>query len=269
MAKRTSRLTVQCLESRRVMASVSMASAMLPDLSSGGSGSDGQTIAAEVSTPIEVTGADGMRAAEVRIQFDPSEVTTDASRIRSGDVWGGRAAVIANVNQEAGTIVAFVFSATPVATGDGKLIDIDFTPNPGSSLGEPIAIDVQKVRLNEGHISLTQEPIVGLDASDGRIETSGRPQVDTQPRRIRGSFLADSVTDEENCNAVLASSRADEEGEDTSWQGPQVQYAPATVPQVELQSPMTPQAVDDVYRHMFDSQSTTKRRLNVRATWHH
>ena len=112
-----------------------------------------------------------MRSAEVHIQFDPQKVSTDVSRIRGGKLWDGRVSVLANVDQDTGTIVAFLFSARPIASGDGELLDIHFVSRDNLPSGEPIEIDLQKVRINEGQIKLTSEPQVGQDASDGVIDT--------------------------------------------------------------------------------------------------
>lgn len=227
----------------------------------------GSTVAAEVSTPIEVSGAEGLRAAEVRIQFDPTEVTTDASQIRSGSIWGGKAAVIANVNQEAGTIVAFVFSATPVTSGDGGLIDIDFTTRPSTPHDGSLVIDVQKVRLNEGRISLTTEPVVGSDSSDGRIDLPARSGANGELRRTRGSFVADLVANEENCRVVTGSWQPDTSRGDRSWSAQRWNASPTVGPHAEVQGPLPPEAVDDAFQHMF-SPHATQQDFNVRATWH-
>ncbi len=226
------------------------------------------TIAAEISTPIEVSGADGMRAAEVRIQFDPSEVTTDASQIRSGSVWGGHAALIANVDQEAGTIVAFVFSANPVASGDGELIDIDFTPQENAPQDGAIVIDVQRVRLNEGKISLTNEPVVGPDSSDGRIDIVASDGTNSASRHTRGVFVADTTANEENCKVVTGSWQSDARQDDSSWQGMRMDALPASGPRADVQGPLPPDAVDYVFRDMLSPHHTTKQDFNVRATWH-
>ncbi len=178
MARRDTHLSIQLLESRRLTASV-----LMPSVSWSGDSSSpyrNTTITEQVSAPIQVTGAENLRAAEVRIQFDPQKVTTDVSRIHGGKLWDGRAAVIANVDQESGTIVAFLYSANPVKEGDGDLLDIHFVAKSDTSSGEPIEIDVQEVRLNEGQILLVNEPKVGPDASDGRIETAGMAEENCQ-----------------------------------------------------------------------------------------
>ncbi|WP_372724180.1 cohesin domain-containing protein [Novipirellula sp.] len=170
MATKACKLGVQQLESRRLLASVSMPSAIVdsvPEISA----------AVEVSTPVEVSGAQGVRAAEVRIQFDPAEVTTDATRIQAGSVWNGRGTVIANVDEHAGTIVAFVYSTKPVAHDEGGLIDIGFAVKQDRPSPKPIEIDLQQVRLNEGQISLAEPPIVGADASDGKIRARASENV--------------------------------------------------------------------------------------------
>ncbi|GAA5508311.1 cohesin domain-containing protein [Novipirellula caenicola] len=164
MATKACKLGVQQLESRRLLASVSLPTAIAES-------SYDDSAPAEVSTPIEVSGAQGVRAAEVRIQFDPNEVTTDTTRIQAGSLWNGRGTVIANVDEHSGTIVAYVYSTQPVAEDAGGLIDIGFAVKPDRISEKTIDIDLQQVRLNEGQISLAQTPKVGADTSDGKIVT--------------------------------------------------------------------------------------------------
>lgn len=245
------------------MASVTMLSTSFPNTPN----QDGSAVAAEVSTPVVVSGADGLRAAEVRIQFDPNEVTTDASQIRSGSIWGGNAAVIANVNQDAGTIVAFVFSVNPVTSGEGGLIDIDFTSQVSAQHDRPAVIDIQKVRLNEGQISLLNEPVIGPDASDGRIHTIVSGGADYEVLRTRGSFVADVAASDESCGVVTGNWQPDTRYENFSWQNMRTNAATTMGPRPEVQGPLPPDAVDDVFQSMF-SPHTTKQDFNVRATWH-
>lgn len=246
------------------MASVTMPSTSFPISPN----QDGSTVPEEVSSPIVVSGADGLRAAEVRIQFDPTEVTTDVTQIRSGSIWGGNAAVIANVDQDAGTIVAFVFSVNPIASGNGVLIDIGFTSQPNAQQNGPIVIDVQKVRLNEGQILLTADPVVGSDFSDGRIDvTLNAVGLNSDMLRTRGSFVPENNTDVENCRVVNGSWQPDTPQNELSWPSMRTNFAPILGPRAEVQGPLPPEAVDDVFQYMF-SPHTTKQDFNVRATWH-
>ncbi|TWT65247.1 Cohesin domain protein [Allorhodopirellula solitaria] len=232
------------------MASVSMPNAPMPHPS------DGQEVAAEVAAPISVTGADGLRAAEVRIQFDPSEVTTDASQISSGSIWNGKASVIARVDQEAGSIVVYVFAANPVPSGDGELIDIDFTVQPGASQRGPADIDVQRVRLNEGQISLTDEPRVGHDPSDGQILIEQGPGATPEPQPGRQSFSSQFVADPQSSHSVAWKS---------DFQASGVELAPS--PEAEVYGPLRPQSIDNYFQQMHDSQSPSEQHFNVRAHW--
>ena len=201
MATKTFKLGVQQLESRRLLASVSIPSVIADSL-------------AEATTPVEISNAQGVRAAEVRIQFDPTEVTTDASRIQAGSVWNGRGMVIANVDEQAGTIVAFVYSSKPVAHDDGGLIDIGFAVKNDRRSFMPIEIDLQKVRLNEGQIPLANEPVSGLDPSDGWIASqAGENQTHgyrrSENRTVDGWTTEDWIGENSASNRVNAQSSCD------------------------------------------------------------
>ncbi len=205
MAIRKKRLSVESLESRRMMASVSMPSVMLPVPSADIFKS---AIPPEISTPIQVHSVDGMRSAEVHIQFDPQKVSTDVSRIRGGELWDGRVSVLANVDQDAGTIVAFLYSARPIRSGDGELLDIQFVSQDNRPSGEPIEIDLQKVRINEGQIKLTSEPQVGQDASDGVIETGVIDTGIINRGFVKNKTIDTEISDDPNCHPVVIDERS-------------------------------------------------------------
>ncbi len=155
-------LRLESLEFRNLMASVTT-----PGISLGSQN--------QLSAPVAITRADGMRAAEIRIQYDPVEVTTDSENIIAGSVWGDAAMVVANVNESAGTIVAFVFSAQPVEVTSGSLLDINFQSRRPTALHRSLAIDLQRVRLNEGQVPLSVDPVDGPDGTDSHTRHHAPP----------------------------------------------------------------------------------------------
>lgn len=165
MRVRNRRLKFEPFEQRKVFAT-DMAPELLPPPGFGGY---------ETQEAME---ADGVRAAEVRIQFDPLTVRPDMNSLRAGDAWNGKASVVANVDEVAGTLVAFVFATRPIA-GQGNLLELEFkSTNSDSSQGGSSGIGIDTVRLNEGQIEIPYELTVlaspgrqGGDAEQGDIPT--------------------------------------------------------------------------------------------------
>lgn len=153
MAKTCRVLTTERLEGRHLMASVSV-DAM------------GPVPMAETVASIRVEDAPALRAAEIRFEFDPRFLRIEKEDIRPGAIWDNRAALIANVDQEAGTVVAYVFSTQPVLASDGNLLDIELDQIRHATCLTPSRLDLQHVRLNEGKIELESEPVVGPDSTD-------------------------------------------------------------------------------------------------------
>ncbi|MCD0462626.1 cohesin domain-containing protein [Roseiconus lacunae] len=153
MVKRTRKPVAESLESRRLMAAVSM-------------DAHWDHHAKQITAPLQIENASGVRAAEVRIQYDPQVLTTDASNIRVGDFWEDNAGLVVNVDQEQGTIIAFVYTAQAVDQTDGDVIEIDFEYRTSQARRLPTTIDVQEVELNEGQIGLDNAPVTGEDNVD-------------------------------------------------------------------------------------------------------
>ncbi|WDQ16166.1 cohesin domain-containing protein [Rhodopirellula sp. P2] len=161
MAKTCRVLTTERLEGRHLMASVS--------LDALGPAPEQESVAS-----IRVEDAPALRAAEIRFEFNPKLVQIEQEDIRPGAIWDNKAALIANVDQENGIVVAYVFSTQPMAARDGNLLDIELDPARNAACLTPPKLDLQQVRLNEGTIELESEPVVGPDPTDRAVMQSAR-----------------------------------------------------------------------------------------------
>ncbi|EMI25729.1 fibrinogen-binding protein [Rhodopirellula europaea] len=171
MAKTCRVLTTERLEGRHLMASVSL-DAMGPAVS-GPVLAQEAVLQASVAS-IQVEDAPNLRAAEIRFEFDPKSVRIDKEDIRPGAIWDNKAALIANVDEQTGTVVAYVFSTQPILGSDGNLLDIEIDQSRNAACLTPAKLDLQHVRLNEGTIELESEPVEGPDPTDHSVMRSSR-----------------------------------------------------------------------------------------------
>lgn len=162
MRSRHRRLRYELLETRDLLATVQVADGIVGHPSE------------RVTVPVNIDDATGMRAAEIRIEYDTSQLDVQRKDVAAGSAWAGTAVAIANVDQQAGVIVVFAFSTESLAGGSGSVIDVSFTIRSDALPNESV-IDLAKVRLNEGQIELTRVPQVGADTTDGAITIQGDP----------------------------------------------------------------------------------------------
>ncbi len=161
----TRRLGFESLESRRMLTAVD-----IPDDLTG-------HILEQVSTPINVDNATGIRAAEIRVAYDTTVLDIAEADISAGTVWAGDATadVVASVDEAAGTIVVSIFGAESLPAISGSLVNFRFTIRAGATVGSSTVIDLTEVRINEGAIVLDTNPQPGPDATDGRITVTASP----------------------------------------------------------------------------------------------
>lgn len=171
MAKTCRVLTTERLEGRHLMASVSL-DAMGPAVS--GPFLAQEAVSQTSVASIQVEDAPNLRAAEIRFEFDPKSVRIEKEDIRPGAIWDNKAALIANVDEQTGTVVAYVFSTQPILGSDGNLLDIEIDQLRNAACLTPAKLDLQHVRLNEGTIELESEPIEGPDPTDHSVMRSSR-----------------------------------------------------------------------------------------------
>ena len=160
--RRHTRLLVESLESRRLLAAVN-----IPTNINGNAG-------AVVAAPIQIDSASGVRAAEIRLSYDTDILNIDSNSIQAGTVWAANSdtQVTANVDDAAGTIVLFVTSANSLSNIAGSLAVLNFTIASGATTGDTATLNLTSVKLNEGTVTVAPAPAVGSDSTDGLITVS-------------------------------------------------------------------------------------------------
>lgn len=145
-------------------------------------------VGGQVIVPVKIDNAAGVRGAEIHLNYDRSVLGADEARVLAGSVWSQAGTqVVANVDDDAGSIVVFVFAAEGLSPGSGSLLEIEFSVRAGVA-GGSTAVDLAKLRLNEGAILLDPEPAAGADPTDGRITLVSPGQTAS----ISGSVFADT-----------------------------------------------------------------------------
>ncbi len=178
MMNRKRRLCFEPLDARRLLAAVD-----IPDDLTGAP-------LGQVTAPVNIEDAAGLRAAEIRLEYDANVLEIDADDIVAGTVWGDDDTVdiVASVDASTGTIVIAVFAAEGIPDVDGSLVELQFTIRAGVAAGTTTDLDLTFVRLNEGSITVDVMPQPGADATDGRITVIA----DSGDASISGFVYADT-----------------------------------------------------------------------------
>lgn len=166
MAKTPRRLRLESLETRKLLAGL-----LGPDRME-----DHQELVSKSTVPsvfaVTAENLEGLRSAEVHLNFEASELDVAAASVKAGAAWQGKASVISKVDEATGTLNVFVFSVNPIAIPEGELLAVEF------DLVDELATDVStqialtKFELNEGAIESTAallfeaEPAEALPAPD-------------------------------------------------------------------------------------------------------
>ncbi|WP_254509284.1 cohesin domain-containing protein [Anatilimnocola floriformis] len=129
----------------------------------------------QVASPVNIDNAAGIRAAEIRLKYDPTVLDISDSQIVKGSVWGSDAnvQVVANIDAVNGVIAVFISGADGLPSGSGSLVNFNFTVKAGATVGSTTTLDLTTVRLNEGAIVVNPAPQAGADATDGVITIGG------------------------------------------------------------------------------------------------
>ena len=177
------RLALEQLESRQLLAAVGFSANL-----------SGQ-VGALVSAPVSIDSAIGVRAATIRIQYDPAVLSLSQENVTAGSAWSSATdtQITTNVNQTTGVAVVFLSASTDLAASNASLVQFGFVVRSGASAGTVSTIDLTEVRLNEGAIAVTPLPIAGTDFTDGSITVSS-PTTDLAAQ-ITGFVYADSNQD--------------------------------------------------------------------------
>ncbi|MDV6033154.1 MAG: hypothetical protein F9B45_24310 [Phycisphaera sp. RhM] len=142
MAVQTRRLAAERLESRRLLATVSVTQSF-------------DESARELRLPLRVQNAHDVRAAEIRIEYDPNVVRAEEWAVEPGEFWNGRVSMSVNIDQDAGTITAFLYTAEPVEASDGDLVSIGFREEACVSQPGAAPITVSHVNFDERAAALS------------------------------------------------------------------------------------------------------------------
>lgn len=110
-----------------------------------------------IVTPIRVAHVAGIRAAEIELAYDPADFKTTSHEVRIGSLWKGRGSVVANIDEVAGIIRAYVFAAEGADLSEGSLMEIGFEPLNKETLNAPVTIDIRKLRLNEAEVTRSSD----------------------------------------------------------------------------------------------------------------
>jgi len=149
MRKRLYRRRFEKLESRELFAI-----AGVPDLSEIEVFDGGSFVA-----PIRIDDAEGIRGVAIRISYDSTKISIDPKGIQLGDVWEGQGMAISNVESEEGVVTAFLFSTMELNAIGGNLIEIEFEIRDGTTALEIDDFQIESLRLNEGGLEVTTEPL--------------------------------------------------------------------------------------------------------------
>jgi len=128
----------------------------------------------QVIAPVNIDNPAGLRGVEIRISYDTQLLDADAADVLLGSVWeGADAQVVANVDDETGSITAWVYASEGLGANGGSLAEIRFAISGSAAAGGSTPIDLAQVRMNEGDIVAQPEPIPGADSTDGLITFVG------------------------------------------------------------------------------------------------
>lgn len=188
MRSRHRRLRYELLETRELLATVQISDAVVAHS------------AERVTVPVNIDDATGVRAAEIRIEYDTSQLNVQPKDIAAGSAWDGKALAISKIDEPAGVIVVFVFATEDLESGSGSLLDVSFTIR-NEARATKAAVDLAEVRLNEGQIALTTSPVTEADSTDGLRREPNR-QHDRSSRDRQGSVCVAEVR--ENSQVSLA-----------------------------------------------------------------
>lgn len=164
MVNRIRRLAAETLESRQLLAGITADQAVYGPVQP-------TRASADYVVPIPVDTATTARAAEIRIRYDANRLSIDPAQISPGGFWNRRATLVVNVDDQAGEIHAFLYTAEPVTSRDREVIKMEFTPRDQSDKQSPQQIEIRELRFDEG------ENLV-VDDSENFSGPSGNENVD-------------------------------------------------------------------------------------------
>jgi hypothetical protein len=117
-----------------------------------------------VTVPINLDTAAGLDGAQLRLGYDSSSLEVVA--VRRGTLTGDFDYLVQR--DEPGLLSVDMAGMNALSGGAGSLIEIDFRVKAGAAAGVRL-LDLQWAELNDGDLTLTPAPQVGLDATDGLL----------------------------------------------------------------------------------------------------
>lgn len=100
---------------------------------------------------IEAPAVEGVRAAEIQLQYDPVILNLSESDIQAGQAWSERASLVANVDEANGLVNIFLFSAESISSSENELVDLQF------EVSQELLEDFSLVKLNK--LSLNEQTV--------------------------------------------------------------------------------------------------------------
>jgi hypothetical protein len=135
--------------------------------------------AVEFTAPIQISEGQGLRGAEVRLSYDPTLLSADRSSVQAGSIWPTHDTMMfANVDDDNGTIVAWLFRTEELDAGSGSLLDVVFRTTEAVDPDVTMALDLISVRLNEDSIRVAETPRPADDDTDGVVRFTGQSSLD-------------------------------------------------------------------------------------------
>ena len=247
MAAITHRLRCEILEARRQMA---------------------VDLTGSMSIAVDSTDLDGLRAAEIQLQYDPNLLSLAESDIRPGKLWQGQASLLSHIDYQAGTVNIFLFSAQPIAGDLGNLIDLNF------DIGDTVAADVSsarvsQLRFNEGAIAAEAQIKVG-DLTLNRVQAETLDASSELLTLSETSQLAPSSPG--NACAAWSETPLSESANETSLENSietrNEAVLPGSQPFVHPESEESPLAVNEPTNSTHDSaQAWVAPLIKLRSAW--
>ena len=181
-----------------------------------------------ITVPVNIDDAGGLRAAEIRMEYDPTTLDVHPQDVRAGSVWLGKASAVASVDEKQGTIVAYVFGIDELQSRSGSLIDIQFAVRANScSTSVPVALT--EVRLNEGQIEASTVPPIGPASVEGTIAGDSDSSTLRSALRLDGNWQSHSNQAQMNSPPHHFGTSAGLNADQSDWPSPKALNQPTHI----------------------------------------
>ena len=142
---------------------------------------DVATVDPQFTARVNIDDAWTLRGAEIHLAYDAHLMDLELENVRPGNVWTDDATeLVANLDEEAGTLIVWLYRAEGLDTAAGSLLNIEFDTTGNAQPGQSTRLDLTYVRLNEDQIIVDPEPVPGEDETDGIVNFFERPAIDVQ-----------------------------------------------------------------------------------------